>query len=131
MQSKIDTKANLKKLLTAARSGEYEQTKCQLRDSRKPNCYCFLGLACEISGLGKWLDESDSYYLPNHDHQISQTRLTYTVAAWYGFRDSDPVINFPDNEGNEVNIIISRLNDVYDYSFKEIADLIEKQFLNN
>ena len=47
----------LAKLLTALRSGEYQQVTYKLRGSN--NDYCCLGLACEISGLADWESQDD------------------------------------------------------------------------
>ena len=42
---------NAKKLVAALRSGRYRQARTKLR---KADRYCCLGVACEISKLGKW-----------------------------------------------------------------------------
>jgi hypothetical protein len=48
---------------TALESGEYDQGNGSLQDNGK---FCCLGVLCDISGRGEWIDENDgrkSYYL--------------------------------------------------------------------
>lgn len=53
-----------KKLVKALESGKYEQTTGRLREG---NAFCCLGVACDISGISTWKEESflsESYALP-------------------------------------------------------------------
>lgn len=49
----------VKKWLVALKSGQYKQTTGTLKDS---DGYCCLGVACEISNLGKW-DQEGRYII--------------------------------------------------------------------
>lgn len=51
-------KAFRKRWVAALRSGEYRQTRGELRDAAG---FCCLGVACDISGTGKW---DGPYYRP-------------------------------------------------------------------
>ena len=80
-------------LVNALRSGSYKQTRAPLRDG---DAYCFLGLACEISGLGHWTHLANAEYgapeytytvkKPNvRQYWVEQTILPYPVMNWLGF----------------------------------------------
>src|SRR5690606_26552696 len=62
--------ANRAKLVEALCSGKYEQVRAALAenpetDAAAPDCFCVMGLACELSGLGKWVPtgSDDFFYL--------------------------------------------------------------------
>jgi hypothetical protein len=63
------------KWVEALRSGKYKQGKQALRN--KADCYCCLGVLCELSGLGKWQDnelidlDHFLYQMPSDDYGIS------------------------------------------------------------
>ena len=78
------TKANRKKWIEALRSDEYEKTEGKLIDGTRTK-YCCLGVACDISGLGKWHETEDArqqVYTINHvDHSSA---LPQEVQEWLG-----------------------------------------------
>ena len=101
-----------KKWLAALRSGEYEQATGELRDAVG---FCCLGVACDISGVGKW--EGPNYY-PRRG--MSRRHFPpYHVATLFGIDE-------------ELENALSELNDAdrpgfigESADFLEIADTIE------
>ena len=55
----MPNKENIRKWVEALRSGDFPQTTSTLADS---DGYCCLGVACDISGLGRWGDDLDGDY---------------------------------------------------------------------
>lgn len=47
----------------ALESGKYKQAMGQLRDS---GCFCCLGVLCDLSGRGEWL-EDDAFYIEHYE----------------------------------------------------------------
>jgi len=87
------------------RSGKYKQGFNTLRNV--DNEFCCLGVLCDISGLE--IDWGNWAQLPDN------------VQKWAGL-DYNPRVNT--KYGIQQ---LSRCNDTYKLSFKEIADLIEEQ----
>lgn len=115
----------------ALRSGRYAQGSCALKyraTLTKGDRYCCLGVACEASGLGVWVDPtlpdetSMSYVVPGGDREIGQ--LPFDVAQWYGI-DANPPLRL----GADANLRATTLNDTMGKSFPEIADAIERTYL--
>ncbi len=48
------------KWLKALRSGEYKQGNGRLRN--ESDCYCCLGVLCDVSGVGKWTKVGEGEY---------------------------------------------------------------------
>lgn len=112
----------IKKWVDALRSGEYIQGRGALRSIH--NRFCCLGVLCDLHCQefnNKWdgveyLDEQ--FFLP------------VQVLDWVGLSPSRAkaqgnLINDPEIEGKR----LSRCNDEIDYSFLQIADLIENKYL--
>jgi hypothetical protein len=110
-------KENMRKWVDALRSGKYEQANENLREAGH---FCALGVACDISGLGEW-DDNDYYFID--DEHKSDEELPPPVQEWLGLTDN-PLVDLPADGRN-----IAELNDD-GYKFEEIADIIEKEFLN-
>jgi hypothetical protein len=129
------------KWVAALRSGEYKQTSGTLNDGGN---FCCLGVLCDISSIGKWIEVGlvKGYYT----NDISSTSiLPEQVKSWAGIKSVDG--SFPDDgeisfyydntteqfieydEGDFVDLItnLAALND-YGKSFTEIADIIEKNW---
>ena len=111
---------NMRKWVAALRSGDYKQGRGDLHipDDR----YCCLGVACEISGLGKWREYS--YVIDGMDYVGD---LPVPVAEWLGLPTGSS------GYGTDVELIDSTaisLNDRYDYTFEQIADAIERTYLS-
>jgi len=108
---------NVQAWVDALRSGEYDQAKEVLHTS--DGSYCCLGVACEISGLGDW----DGEYYKIADEERWSGVLPPAVQKWLGLgiRSSNPMLR-----GNTTAVT---LNDDFDLTFAEIADLVEKKYL--
>lgn len=115
-------KENINKLVDALRYGEYKQTQKCLRDE---NGYCCLGVACDIynkeTGEGYWGAFNQFLSGPETEYQI----LTYTVRDWFGFCSKNPLVALAGTTEQ-----LAALND-RGFSFAEIADLIEKEYLTD
>jgi hypothetical protein len=114
----------IKKWIEALRSGDYEQGKGQLKFGDK---YCCLGVLCEIAVkeniIEKYEHNNKSCY--GEEHQLAY--LPKKIEVWVGL-DYNPKIIINNNGYNKEVSLVS-LNDDYGYSFKEIADVLEKQYL--
>jgi hypothetical protein len=92
-------KRNMEKWIAALRSGKYKQIHDRLRGDEK-NCFCAIGVACEISKLYKWADGV------NIPHQILE---------WLGIPGESHFIEK-----------IADFNDHHRLTFDQIADKIER-----
>lgn len=93
----------------ALRSGKYEQGKYCLRTAEGK--YCCLGVLCEISGK---------------EYNPEQLGIPNEIMEWADLDSYLPEI--PDSQevvGGPVKL--SHLNDAANYSFEQIATLIEEQ----
>lgn len=99
------------KWVEALRSGEYKQGRKALRD--KGNCWCCLGVLCDVSGMGHWIE--DKYF--DWDYAVGdQMRCDFLPPALGDKVGLDSVAQTQ----------LTRLNDEAGMSFPEIADYIEK-----
>lgn len=106
--------ANFKKLFVEKlRSGEYRQTMGGLRTT---SGYCCLGVLCDISGLGRWVEipgeASFMYYNATFDNEFSGSILPDSIRSAVGLTD--------DEQDH-----LWRLNDEEVLSFDQIADYVE------
>jgi hypothetical protein len=103
------------KWLAALRSGEYNQGRRQLRTS--DGNYCCIGVLCDISGLGEWVD--DAGYGSNYKTEdgLSWATAPAVVRAW-ATRDGE--------DSDSVWDDLVGLNDLSSLSFEEIAMYIEE-----
>lgn len=116
--------------IQALRSGNYAQGKYNLR---RQDSYCCLGVLCDIvkdEVNYNWLPVVDSlgtFYTIDRADEI----LPESVAIYAGLNDCSPQVEVmctcEDEERFEF-LQIANLNDSGDYSFEQLADLIEKQF---
>lgn len=106
---------NAKKWVEALRSGKYAQTHGSLRntedDGENPVGFCCLGVACDVSGLGRWFDVDYEV-----DSETADMTLPKAVQTWLGLREPDG--SFGDSS-------LTAINDAGD-SFEVIAGIIEK-----
>ncbi len=111
------------------RSGKYEQGKYYLSAG---GCHCCLGVLCEIATEQKIIKKfsvkeesglADSF---GEDEDSTLSALpTHKVIEWAGLN-----VNFggvPFVSVHDVETELTELNDKLDYSFKQIADLVEAQ----
>jgi hypothetical protein len=110
------------KWLAALRSGEFEQgavrLKTEVRDGTSK--FCCLGVLCELHDKEHGCEqsyESISGELPDH------------VRDWAGLSENNPYMNQPVSFAypKEWRTHISVLNDIKQFSFNQLADLIEAQ----
>ena len=66
-------------LADALESGKYQQTRSHLRDARG---FCCLGVACDVSGLGKWVPWTNGHY---STYMGASRRLPSQVARYFNF----------------------------------------------
>ena len=97
----------------ALRSGKYKQTTHILRNTFG---FCCLGVACDLfkEKHQKWEKSNFIYNFKNEkNHSYNQNYIPRSLARKIGI----------DNSNQEC---LSRLNDINRFSFKKIADYIEK-----
>lgn len=108
--------ANRAALVAALRSGQYVQTRRCLADApvsaEAPSCFCVIGLACELSGLGWW-------------RRSIVTEFAYVMEGGRRFtlNAPDEVEDFYGFSPTEANDLV-RENDK-GATFEELADFIE------
>lgn len=68
-----------KQLIDALKSGKYKWTEGRLRQD---DCFCVLGVLCDISGLGTWSDD-ESYIVEGDDDPLFCTP-PLAVTRWAG-----------------------------------------------
>lgn len=123
-------KANRDKWITALRSGEFTQGQAALR-SRDAE-YCCLGVACELASrdgvISPWTTET------GYDGEAMTP--SSKVMHWLGLADDCGETRKPhlagaysDGEPKEVGAL-TELNDSGDWTFEQIADLIEQDGVN-
>ena len=110
-----------KRWIEALNSDEYKQTKMCLKDSTG---FCCLGVLTDLyikehSQEWKVIDMRDYYSFSGR----SKT-LPNCVGEWSGLETDDPNFLKSSNE----RVYLSQLNDDEGYSFKQIAQVIEKNF---
>lgn len=112
---------NAKKWIEALRSGKYQQTKGALKNTEG---FCCLGVACELSGLGRWeKDGAWTYYVVDEEGFSPDRRedyLPYAVRKWLGLYTSEGEY---DSDFGRTNL--TKANDDDGLTFEQIADLIE------
>lgn len=119
--------AHRKAWVKALRSGEYEQVTGRLH---RDGGFCCLGVACDISGLGKWDRQTengrkDQYVIGNgrgRRRTWAAMTLPEQVRDWLGL--SDACGNFYDTAGG-TDLTVQ--NDRYSKTFAEIANIIERE----
>lgn len=109
----------------ALRSGEYTQAKHAMRVVHTGGwSYCCLGVACDVWGGGRW-DMNE--YVYNGDESMGT--LPVAMATRVGIEQHNPNflrgLGYTDPFGNETEAYASELNDIYNFTFDQIADLVE------
>lgn len=130
-------KDRLRLVVKEIRTGKYTQHFDGLGkvvDGRE--CYCILGIFCEVAiknglELSKEIRDGKIYYGSHRNNEI----LTKSVIRWYGFDDVDASIKLPDKPEYHVDwpskACLACLNDTLGYTLEAIADVIEKEFLDD
>lgn len=152
-----EQKANVRLLVDALRSDEFQQAKSVLRTDVG---MCCLGVGCEVyrrtTGQGEWdTGLSDAPYTVvnpetgsrdvtpqgyvfttdgefDHDLQsndeMSIAQMPQPVAEWFGFDNGNPDLKTGEVE-EDVERPASDLNDLANLNFAQIADAFERTFL--
>lgn len=110
-----------KEWLEALRSGEYQQGKNMLRND--DDTFCCLGVLCDIYSKKEnipWENETDEerkFFTIEGEGGV----LSLSVSKWAGFGTYSSTLLLSDGHS------LVGLNDVEDYTFAQIADVIEKK----
>lgn len=103
---------NAKKWVKALRSGEYNQCTSQLQDHKG---YCCLGVACAVYEK----ETGNELYKENGQYNSGNLTDSYQeVKKWLGLNTSI---------GSYKGGNLAALNDIENYTFKQIADVIESE----
>jgi hypothetical protein len=97
--------------------------------------YCCLGVLCEIAASKGIIDERKDHecgFKGKNQKDLDTSFLPKDVMAWMGFDNENPEVKYlkgkaPDNDGY---LDLAEINDTYGESFKKIASLLRKEFLN-
>ena len=120
------------KWLKALRSGEYKQTRACLKNNEG---FCCLGVLCDLYSKEfnvPWEVEYEevphSLLVPYFYILKSDSTLPDAVVQWAGVGDENPRV-FPEKyaEKEQNAFYLSKLNDVEQLDFNEIADIIEDE----
>src|ERR1044072_180997 len=107
-------KDELRIWIAALRSGEYQQGNGTLQSK---NGYCCLGVACKVLIPAKSLKFLDDKLAGNYPEDQPKS------PKWLRHIDLDVKTKF--------GIQLSELNDARNWSFNQIADLLEKLYLTD
>lgn len=117
-------RANIARWVQTLRSGEYEQGRGRLRTGDR---FCCLGVACDLvkGDVGEDWDGLSPlvYHFGGYD-----VIMPPEVAGLYGLHGAGLLVREIDNPGALRLLTLGALNDA-GYSFAQIADVIEDQFL--
>lgn len=122
--------------IAALRSGEYKQGKRTLHELN--GCFCALGVLCDL-----YAQDHKETWIPMHimiegeyeevfalNHPVSAVYCASTpsaaVSKWAGV-NCNPLVEAVSISGVLHEYRLSEVNDVLNYSFNQIADLIEAQ----
>lgn len=121
-------KVQFNKWLKALRSGKYRQTCDKLQDDKG---YCCLGVACQVLiPKDKQVKETEEYY--------DGSKLTYVTKKTKYLEGTSPrdqkaapawLKKIDMNFQKRFGCALSELNDDHQLTFKEIADLLEQEYL--
>ena len=130
MYTRKEQEENRQKWVEALRSGDYKQGQKRLR-IMDDNTFCCLGVACDISELNKWNVFGYGQQLFSYGQQLfghGITMLPSEVSNWLGLTSHEGELFFIDEEGVLTMTYLTNLNDS-DYTFEQIADIIEMGYL--
>lgn len=124
-------KKNIQLWVDALRSGKYRQGAGKLKKfnpKSKHYHYCCLGVACDVAIKNGLNLDTYTNKTVNNDRYVSfeggASFLGFSMMKWLGLYFIDPVVPY---EGQHIGL--STLNDNYLLKFKQLADLIEKEYL--
>lgn len=111
------------KWIFALRSGKYEQGRNALFCEGK---YCCMGVLCDLFAKEKNIEWENGEFFSQDNHKaiLKETAIIPDeVQLWAGIKSKNPSITI---EGQKTTSL-GYLNDYLEYSFEDIAHLIEKQ----
>ena len=106
--TKYQVVARRLELIEALESGKYKQMVTRLRTA---DCFCIMGVACEVSRLGSWAKDEEGY-----------ERLPGTEEKLYYFQINDSSYSC---------IVPDEIRDYYDFSDEEVTSLVEDNDKNS
>jgi hypothetical protein len=112
-------------LVDALESGEYEQTTSVLR---RDTAFCCLGVACDISGIGQWVQNGGEEFTYRCATDFSMSVLPMDVVDWLGLERSEYVSAEELPIDDELSAIT--MNDTGE-SFAEIAQKLRVTYLED
>jgi hypothetical protein len=123
-----DINAAERRLVEALRSGKYAQATGLLKknirlDIEPKKGFCCLGVACEISGLGRFSDSDDFY---TGDNEAASAFLPKSVKNQLGWADDHGTLceSFVEQGPHGIRSNLTSYNDT-GYTFEQIASIIE------
>lgn len=129
----------VKQWVKALRSGKYKQGRKTLR--AKNDEYCCLGVLCDIAKGTLHLDwksefsDDDPYYIDDYAGILPPLVLDYLGVSNGGEYNDVAILTdntkLPANAASRSDgyVYLIDLNDTYNLSFEQIADIIEEAFL--
>lgn len=109
----------MKKWVKALRSGDYKQGRETLCSDGK---YCCLGVLCDLASKEDICHKTeDSFGFNSVDYDERDDVLPQSVRDWSGMKTDSG-----DRIGKRISLL--ELNDTNRYSFKRIANIIEKEY---
>lgn len=151
MSAELDEehRARIRAWVAALRSGQFVQHYGSLRGP--DNYRCCLGVACDVSGVGKWvgIGRVDEVDFPEQYEPTDASAETYTlpwqVAVWLFGGDLTELLSDDSGSGispevqvdnSERRVSLANLNDTGEgsgnnepYTFDQIAAAIEREWL--
>lgn len=124
MSNTAQTAENRRLWVEALRSGEYTQFAGYLNRNNK---YCCLGVACEVAmkngvDLKRTRCEDTGVVDYGNETELPPGR----VVEWLGLATQDGALTGPVQVNGRDFHVLTALNDEADYTFEQIADLIEQ-----
>jgi len=110
----------MKKWVKALRSGEYKQGKLALHRIES-DAYCCLGVLCELAVKENIVKKSSECSSSTSEYDELAGSLPESVVDWAGMKSAS---GSRKNRRNSLMV----LNDDSNFSFKRIADVIEKEY---
>lgn len=120
--TKAQQKKNRQKWIDALRSGKYKQGRGTLKDG---DSFCCLGVLCDVYAKTRRYNGWDSHgtFFDKSFANNSDVDLITPVMDWVGMTNSGGTYYTKKGKGNS----LMGLNDESKLSFKQIANVIEKE----
>ena len=113
------------KWVAALRSGEYTQFKGKLADPRNPKAFCCLGVLCEILVESHGVHKHSGTEVVSFDEETGLLPYSVMGAAEISYHRLTVEVEIPGQRGR--HFTLPMLNDHHNFTFNQIADLIEAQ----